>query len=122
MERSRRLRKGAEFDGVYAKGTATSGPLVVLRVLANDEGVTRWGFAVGKRIAKKAVVRNRVRRRLREAAGAMSVCEGQDVVVTARAAAIGASFAELREALARGLRRAGVATDAAGGRRRGSER
>lgn len=108
MERARRLRKGKELDTVYQKGTAVSGPLLVVRFVRGQEGPTAWGFAVGKRIAKQAVARNRIRRRLREAARQLEVADGLGIVVTARAKALGASFEELRAELEAMLRRAGV--------------
>lgn len=108
MERARRLRKGTQFDTVYREGTATSGPLVVLRVVPNGIAVTRWGFAVGKRLEKRAVKRNRMRRRLREAARSLPVVAGCDIVVTARQGASPASYWDLRQALARQLERAGL--------------
>lgn len=99
MERQQRLRKGAEFDTVYRKGTVTGGPLLALRRLPNEAGVTRWGFAVGKKLSKRAVERNRTKRRLREAARRLPVLPGFDLIVTARQGAIEASFAQLRAAL-----------------------
>lgn len=111
MERARRLRKGAEFDTVYQKGTVVSGPLLVLRVFPNEDGPTRWGFAVGKRISKRSVVRNRIRRRLREAARLLPVADGYDVVVTARQRALDASFQDLQSALERAVKRAGILED-----------
>lgn len=108
MTRLRTLRKGDEFDTAYREGTVVNGPFLVVRWRANGEADSRWGFAVGKRIAKSAVVRNRVRRRLKEAARSSSVRAGYDVVVTARTRALGAPQAELQEQLARQLRRAGL--------------
>lgn len=114
MERARRLRKGSEFDTVYQKGTVVSGPLLVVRHLPNADGPTRWGFAVGKRISKKAVERNLIRRRLREGARLLPVAPGRDIVVTARARALEASFSELQAALAALLKRAGLLEEAPG--------
>jgi len=108
VERARRLRKGREFDELYEQGTVVSGPLLVLRYRANGGPLTRWGFAVGRRTARKAVERNRVRRRLREAARTLPVAEGYDIVVTARGGAVSASYWELRAALEGLLRRAGL--------------
>ncbi len=108
MERARRLRKGGEFDTVYQKGTVVSGPLLVLRHWQSGEGPSRWGFAVGKRISKKAVERNRLRRRLREAARLLAVVPGQDIVVTARGRALESSFGDIQGALAAALGRAGL--------------
>lgn len=106
MERARRLRKGEQFDQTYREGTAVSGPLLVLRYRASGVPGVRWGFAVGKRLAKSAVVRNRVRRRLREAARQIAVEDGFDLVVTARGGAIEADFDTLLAALRRALGRA----------------
>jgi ribonuclease P protein component len=114
VERARRLRKGSEFDTVYQKGTVVSGPLLVLRHLPNPDGATHWGFAVGKRISKKAVERNLIRRRLREAARLLPVAAGHDIVVTARARALSASYGELESGLVALLERAGLLEEAAG--------
>lgn len=108
MERARRLRKGSEFDSVYSKGTVVGGPLLVLRYFPNEGQPARWGFAIGKRLAKQSVRRNRVKRRLREAARGIPVVPGHDVIVTARAGAMAATYAELRAALIRALRKAGL--------------
>lgn len=106
MERACRLRKGPEFDRVYSEGTVVSGPLFVVRHRPNGGLPARWGFAVGKRLAKKAVVRNRLKRRMREAARSLAVCDGSDVIVTARVGALGSPFADLRRSLEKQLRRA----------------
>lgn len=113
MERARRLRKGDEFDTVYQKGTVTSGPLLALRRLPNDLELTRWGFAVGKRLSKRAVERNRTKRRLREAARVLPVHQGFDLIVTARKGAIEARGSELRAALVALLQRCGLLEAAA---------
>jgi ribonuclease P protein component len=108
VNRGGRLRKGREFDTVYRQGTATSGPLVVVRALPNALEDTRWGFAVGKRLAKQAVVLNRTKRRLREAARMLPVRAGEDIIVTARGRSTEAPYRDLRAALERVLRRAGL--------------
>lgn len=112
MRREYRLRKGAEFDTVYSEGTVVSGPLVVLRILPNACGHPRWGFAVGKRLAKSAVVRNRTKRRLRECARRLEGIGSFDIVATARGGAVEASSAELHSALERVIRKAGIGAPA----------
>jgi ribonuclease P protein component len=108
VERARRLRKGREFDSLYSKGTAIGGPLLVLRWLANGQEQTRWGFAAGKRLSKKAVERNRIRRRLREAARTLPVAPAYDIVVIARKGTVEASYGQLQAALEGLLARAGL--------------
>ncbi|MEO6397824.1 MAG: ribonuclease P protein component [Tepidiformaceae bacterium] len=108
MERARRLRKGTEFDTAFSKGTVIGSSLLAVRYVANGSGVTRWGFAVGKRLAKRAVVRNRLKRRIREVARRLDVAPGYDFVVVARPALLVAERSAIEPGLRRVLDRAGL--------------
>jgi ribonuclease P protein component len=107
MHRSQRLRRERDFSAVYQRGRAWSNQALALRVLPNDLPLSRYGFAAGRRVGK-AVVRNRVKRRLREALRGLGPAGGWDVVVIARPAAATMDFDGLRAALAPLLRRAGL--------------
>ena len=109
---ARRLSRGDEFDSVYREGTVISGPLLVVRAKRNEVGTTRWGFAVGKRLSKKAVVRNRLRRQLREAIRQLPLDEGWDIIVQARPKAMAAPFTALQQDLVQRLKRAGALREA----------
>jgi len=62
------LKRRAEFLRVAARGRKAPTPGLVLQVLLReDEAPVRLGFTVTKKVGN-AVVRNRTRRRLREAA------------------------------------------------------
>jgi ribonuclease P protein component len=104
MQREQRLRSRRDFSAAYRSGSVQGNRLLVLRVRPNGTDVTRFGFAVGK-VVGGAVVRNRVKRRLREAARALDVKPGLDVVIGARKPAAEAEFAALRDALAGLMRR-----------------
>ena len=66
FSKSRRLTKPAEFAQVKTTGTAHRGRLLILGVLETAvAGPFRAGFVTSKRVGG-AVVRNRIRRRLRE--------------------------------------------------------
>ena len=107
MERRHRLSDKARFRQVRQEGTSYAHPLMVLCWLPNDGSVSRCGFTVSKRIGN-AVVRNRVRRRMREAVRLMwdLVLPGYDLVWVARSNIKCAEFSELQSACARLLRRA----------------
>ena len=111
MKRDQRLRSSAEFRRV--RELAARGwphPLLVLFVAPNEVGRTRVGITVSGRVGN-AVVRNRVRRRLREALRARyaRLPGGVDLVVSARPASAAASWVELNAALDAVLARAGAA-------------
>ena len=64
--RRHRLRP-ADFARVYSRGSRARGHLLTVAVCPNGLDRTRLGLSVGKRVWKRAVRRNRVRRVFREA-------------------------------------------------------
>ena len=107
MRRQLRLRRRKEFDAVFRQGRTWANELLVLRSLPNELDHNRYGFVTSKRLGK-AVVRNRVRRRLRECVRSLAARPGWDVVVSARARAADADFHQLRKAVVSLFVRAGI--------------
>lgn len=110
-----RLKKRAEFLRVAGKGRKAAVPGLVLQALPRgDEAPARLGFTVTKKVGN-AVVRNRTRRRLKEAARLLlrdAPPRGVDLVLIGRDATRARPFASLLDDLRRALERTGV--DAAG--------
>jgi ribonuclease P protein component len=102
-----RLKQRAEFLAV-AKGTkAPVGGLVLQILPRNDQSAARLGFTVTKKVGN-AVVRNRTRRRLKEAARlvlAETPVVGHDLVLVGRASTRGRPFPALMDDLRQALRR-----------------
>ena len=96
-----RLTKSSQYALVHSQGRAWANRLVVLKTLPNESDSSRCGFVVSKRVGK-AVVRNKVKRRLREIARLTPARPGWDLVFIARRQASNASYQEL-EAAVRGL-------------------
>ena len=113
MQRRHRLSRSRDFDTVYRRGASVSTRYLTLHWFAREEdadGDPRLGLAVPRAIGP-AVVRNRVKRVLREAwKGVLDeVPPGRDYVLVARpglaepAATRGGEWleAEISEALAK---------------------
>lgn len=107
MRQAQRLRHRREIAAVNRRGRPQRNKLITVRALRTKLLIARFGFAVGGSVGN-AVVRNRVRRRLREIVASLGVAQGWDLMISARPAAAGVEFKELRGAVAEVLRRAGV--------------
>ena len=103
------LSKPEDFAALQGEGTVRSHSLLVLRIRRTGLEETRFGMSTGRKLGG-AVVRNRVRRRLREALRVMapSFQPGWDVLIIARSPATGADFETLAGTLKTLLRRGGV--------------
>lgn len=106
LGKGERLRKNSEFANVRKRGRAWACELVVLKTVPNDLDRNRYGFVVGKRVGN-AVVRNKVKRRLREIIRSSPMAPGRDMVFIARHGASMASYQQLHSAVIGLLRRAG---------------
>lgn len=100
MQRRHRLVQSKRFQQVFREGRSLVHPLLVLRAQPNDLTHSRFGFVVAKRIGG-AVVRNLVKRRMREAMRMRIavVPPGWDLVLIARTPIVRASFWRVGEAL-----------------------
>jgi ribonuclease P protein component len=92
------LTKRAQYLAVYRSGKAWVNNLIVMKALPNECEFSRYGFSVAKNIGK-AVVRNRIRRLLREISRIIPVKPGWDIVFIARPAAVTADYQELRKSV-----------------------
>ncbi len=105
-----RLKESAEFARVRTEGKPVHGKMLVLGVLKGcGEADGRVGIVTSKRVGG-AVVRNRVRRRLREVFRAMRprLIPGLWLVVVAKSPAAKATFAALTEECSQLARRGAI--------------
>ncbi len=109
MKYSTSLKLNHVFRRLYATSGHANGYLV-LYARRNRLGVNRVGITVSKKLGH-AVVRNRVRRRLREIyrLNEAAFRPGWDIVVVARSRAIAAPFRELTDAYLSLAEKAGIA-------------
>jgi ribonuclease P protein component len=98
LPRQARVRARAEFDRVFKDGRRAATPLLALHVL-RDDVPARLGLAVSRKVDRRAVGRNRIKRALREEFRTLRArLPGGAYVVVARHAAQAADRAALRAA------------------------
>ena len=92
------LKENAAFRRLYHRGKTSGSRYLVIYCSKNRLGVNRFGMTVSTKLGH-AVVRNRMRRRLREICrlNQQQLKQGYDVVIVARSAAVEASFALLAD-------------------------
>jgi ribonuclease P protein component len=61
-----RLRKKKDIERVFGGGKRFKEGLLILKINKNTLSQTRFGFIVSQKVSKKAVLRNKIKRRLRE--------------------------------------------------------
>ena len=103
------VKENYEFRRIYRKGKSVVSPYMVLYCQKNRQGRTRLGITVSTKLGK-AVVRNRVRRRLRELwrLNKQDMVPGWDIILVARVRAVEASYQKLDKAYRKLLREAGL--------------
>ncbi len=104
MQRSLRLTGDKQFARIRGQGSSVANRFLVIRYLPNGLDHSRFGFMVSRRIGN-AVVRNKVKRRLREAVRHSPVKAGWDAVFIARRGTERAGYHELKQAAGNLLRR-----------------
>ena len=104
MQRQHRLGAAGRISQVHRRGRSLANGLLVMRVLPNGLDRSRFCFVTGKRVGN-AVVRNRVKRRLREVVRNSVTAPGWDTVLIARKGAGEADFRQLEKAVHNLIRR-----------------
>lgn len=109
LKRCFSLKRNKQFRQVYRKGKSVACRELVLIYAKNRSDMVHVGFSVGKKLGN-SVVRNRVKRRLREAfrPNLPLLLPGFDLIVIARDAARDAPFSSLADSLRYLLRKAGL--------------
>lgn len=110
LPRHARVHTRADIDRVMRKGRTLSSPFFAVKIVSRgDGGHPRFGFIVSNKISKRAVVRNRIKRRLREQMRRRQeyFAPGSDVIVIARPPLVNADSAAVGDALDSTLARMG---------------
>jgi ribonuclease P protein component len=80
-----RINKKKDFDNLFKNGKSKKGTFLLLKFTENNLEVLRKAFLVSKKVSSKAVIRNKIRRRLQESLRlfGQNKLKGIDIVIVA---------------------------------------
>ena len=103
LVKENRLRLKNDFKKVFKRGRFYQKDFLSMKVLSGESDVSRFGFIVSKKISKKAVVRNKIKRRLRESVRLKLknglIRNGFDAVILTRPEIVDKNFVEIDEVI-----------------------
>ena len=105
-----RLKKRKDFQRVFDRGRFINSDLISVRFLANRTDDTRVGFIVSKKVSKMAVLRNKVKRMLREIIreNMVRIKKGFDMIITAKSGISKVQLEEVTDVLKELLKRSNL--------------
>ena len=106
------VKQNSEFRRIYRRGRSAVSGGVVVYCLKNRQGMSRLGVTVSTKLGH-AVVRNRIRRRLREIyrLHERQIARGYDLVVVSRVRACTADYQQLEAAFLSACAQLGLLTE-----------
>ncbi len=105
MKREQRLTKPEQYTLVYNEGSTQADRLLVLKTRPNQLEYSRYGISVSKRVGN-AIVRNKVKRRLREILRLISIDPGWDIILIARNPTAESDYNQINKSVSNLLSRA----------------
>ena len=101
FKKENRLTKQKDFDNVFNKGRSVFNKVLGLKFTNNDLDVNRFGVIVSNKISKKAVERNKIKRRIREVLKKENpiLKQGYDIVIIALAEVKDKEYKDLEQIL-----------------------
>ena len=102
LARLYRLKKRKDFSRLLKNGKAKTTKFLSIKFIDNNQETSRFGFLAGKKTFKKASLRNKIKRRLRQALkeNLFLIEPGKDIVFFARTGFEDRSAIEAKEEIA----------------------
>jgi len=110
LPHSNRLHLDKDIKTLFAKGKGVFDVYAGLKFRKNNLDVSRFAVVVGTKVSKSAVVRNRIRRQVREVIRTRlaEIKPGFDVMMLIRKESVGKTYLELERHVVDGLRKAKI--------------
>lgn len=101
LDKKNRIRLNKEFDQIFKTGQSFYGKAFGVKVIKTENKENRVGILVGTKISKKAVVRNKIKRQVREVVRQELplLKKSYDLAIISLSTAIESDFSFLRDDL-----------------------
>lgn len=101
LKKQFRIVKDTDFKKIYRFGKTFSNSFFVVKVFYNKMENSRFGFVISKKVASKTVLRNKVKRRLREIirTNFSKIKPGFDVIIVNKLPVVGRSYKDIEKQL-----------------------
>lgn len=98
LDKKNRIRLNKEFDQIFKTGQSFYGKAFGVKIIKTSNEKTRLGLLVGTKISKKAVIRNKIKRQIREIVRAELplLKESYDLAVIALPSSVESDFSFLK--------------------------
>jgi len=89
--------KNSDINRVFKRGNTIAGNFIFLRSAKNNLGLSRFAFIVGFKVSRKAVIRNKIKRNLREVVrkNLSQIKSGLDFLIIAKPSIINKNSKEI---------------------------
>jgi ribonuclease P protein component len=95
MKGEQHLNKPEQYDSIYKRGSSAADRFLAFKAVRSELDFSRFGISVSRKIGN-AVVRNKVKRRLREILRSAPLPGGWDFIVIARRPSAESDYNQLK--------------------------
>ena len=113
LPKKNRLKNKKDFERIFKQGKSFKEDFLFLKIRKNNLKESRFGFIVSLKVSKKAVLRNKVKRRLREIIKERlpEIKSGIDGVLIAQRNIEEKDFSEIKEVINKLFKKAKILND-----------
>ncbi|MFH1745002.1 MAG: ribonuclease P protein component [bacterium] len=104
ISKNNRITKDKEFEKIFKTGRSSYNKTTGMKASSNDLGVSRVGIIVSNKVSKSAVIRNKIKRRIRYVMEKkIKEIKNKDIVIITFPATVEKSFDEIKQSIEENL-------------------
>ena len=105
LPKQNRLTRDKEFDYIFKNGKSSYTDIIGLKTTQNDLNLNRFGIIVSKKVSKKAVVRNKIKRQIRSIIRKIKIKQGYNCLIIALPKIESADFKTIEKSMINNFQR-----------------